>query len=92
MRNTCAHGDVLFDLKIPKAIAVIPDFNFNKGDRSSLDSCIKVIYYFLGQISKNRQKDMKSAIEGVFEGVKTNPKLEDIVTGSINYDYHTLLT
>ncbi len=92
MRNICAHGDVLFDLKIPKAIAVIPDFNFNNGDRSSLDSCIKVIYYFLGQISVNRQLDMKRDIEGVFEGVKDNPDLKEIVIDYINYDYHILLT
>ncbi len=92
MRNTCAHGDVLFDLKTPKGIAVIPELNFNNKDRNSLDSCIKVVYYFLGQISVNRQKDMKSDIEAVFEGVKNNPALKGIVTGSINYNYHILLT
>ncbi len=92
VRNICAHGDVLFDLKTPKGISIIPEFSFNNNDRSSLDSCIKVVYYFLGQISKNRQKDMKRDIEEVFEGVKANPDLKDIVTGSINYNYHILLT
>ncbi len=92
VRNICAHGDVLFDLKTPKGIAVIPELNFNNKDRNSLDSCIKVVYYFLGHISKNRQKDMKRDIEEIFEGVKNNKALKDIVTGSINYNYHTLLT
>ncbi|MBW6484248.1 MAG: Abi family protein [Vicingaceae bacterium] len=36
VRNYCAHGDVLFDLRTPKGIAVIPDINFEEDDRSSL--------------------------------------------------------
>ncbi len=36
VRNNSAHGDLLFDLKAPKGISVIPGIKFHNSDRSSL--------------------------------------------------------
>lgn len=87
IRNICAHGDVLFDFKAPKGIAIIPDIDFNNNDRNSLDSCIKVISYFLGKISINRKEEMRLSILKVFKEVEDNENLKRIVTETINFVY-----
>jgi hypothetical protein len=38
MRNTCAHGGVLFDFMTLKGIALLPSITFNGNNRHSLDS------------------------------------------------------
>lgn len=78
IRNSCAHGDVLFDLKTPKGISVLPQIDLNN-DRNSIYSCIKVIYYFLGTISTNREKDMRQEIENIFNSVSDNERLVEII-------------
>ena len=50
VRNVCAHGGVLYDLKLPKSISAIPDIHFNSQNRCSLDDSMKVILYILGKI------------------------------------------
>lgn len=87
VRNMCAHGDILFDMRTPKGIAVTPVINFNNKNRNSLDSCIKVISYILGQISKNRQFDLESQIAQLFDKHKDNDNLKNIIISNINYQY-----
>lgn len=87
IRNSCAHGDVLFDYRTPKGISVIPAFNFNNNDRSSLDSCLKVISYFLGYISKNRQIEMDNAVNKILSGFEDNQAIRNVITNCINYKY-----
>ena len=85
VRNCAAHGDVLFDLNTPKGISVIPPINFNNNNRSSLDSCVKVILYLLGHISVNRQKELATSIDSLFNPLKSNVALKNIVENKINY-------
>ncbi|AHW58780.1 Abortive infection bacteriophage resistance protein [Draconibacterium orientale] len=87
IRNSCAHGDVLYDYRRPRGMAVIPSIPFNNRDRSSLDSCIRVISYFLGNISKNRQLDLKNSIKQLFGDYADNPALQSIISEKINYNY-----
>lgn len=87
VRNICAHGDVLFDLRTPKGISVIPSISFNNNDRSSLDSCIKVISYFLGQISTNRQSELDQHIKELFDYHIDNENIKRIIIEKINYKY-----
>lgn len=83
----CAHGDILFDMRTPKGIAVTPVINFNNKNRDSLDSCIKVISYFLGQVSKNRQVELDNHIAQLFDQHKDNDNLKNIIIDKINYQY-----
>lgn len=85
VRNNCAHGDVLFDFNTPKGISVIPTITFNNNDRSSLDSCIKVISYLLGNISNNRKSELDSSIDELFESFEENEIIKKIITDKINY-------
>ncbi|TYC17175.1 Abi family protein [Bizionia gelidisalsuginis] len=62
MRNICAHGAVLFDFHLPQSINSIPQITFNKGDRNSVDACIKVISFFTKCISTNRHADIEEEV------------------------------
>jgi len=87
IRNSCAHGDALYDYRRPLGIAVIPAISFNNHDRSSLDSCIKVILYLLGSISKNRQNELNQEINNLFENFLDNKALRKIIIEIINYKF-----
>ena len=87
LRNTCAHGGVLFDLKIPKGISKIPEIEFNNNDRMSLDSSIKVVLYFLQKISNDRKCDLEKSINEIFEKYRNNGFVKRIIEGDINYIY-----
>jgi abortive infection bacteriophage resistance protein len=84
IRNSCAHGDVLFDFNTPKGISVLPQIDLNN-DRNSMYSCIKVIYYFLGTISGNRKVEMYNRITEVFESFDDNENIKGIIKNSIKY-------
>ncbi len=84
LRNSCAHGDALFDLNTPKGISVIPQIKLNN-DRNSIYSCIKIVYYFLGTISDNRKVEMINQVEKIFDSFKDNENINDIIKNSIKY-------
>lgn len=85
VRNYCAHGDVLFDLRTPKGITVIPDIEFDKNDRNSLNACIKVVLFFLNSVSKNRKNDLENELKKIFENLYSNDKLKAIIHNYIKY-------
>jgi len=87
VRNTCAHGAVLFDLKTPKGISVIPELNFIDNERHSLDSAIKVILYLLGHISENRKNEMNEQLNSLFNKYIDNHVVNDIIEKKIGYKF-----
>ncbi|MCU4166109.1 Abi family protein [Carboxylicivirga caseinilyticus] len=87
VRNICAHGGILFDMRTPKGLSVLPDITYNNKDRSSLDSCIKVISFLIKQISVNRHEELTMEIRELFESHKENDLLKSIIENKINYVY-----
>lgn len=87
VRNTCAHGGVLFDLNTPKGIAIIADISFNHENRNSLDSAIKIIMFLLNQISPDRKDDMNKCLNELFEKHKENDILKKIIEKKIGFVY-----
>lgn len=85
VRNVCAHGGVLYDLKLPKSISAIPDINFNSQNRCSLDDSMKVILYILGKISDNRKLDIEKEIDKIFSEYSDNEVINDIIATEIGY-------
>ena len=69
VRNMCAHGNVLYDLKQPKGIKPIPNKAYFFSNAHSLDASIKVIGFLLSKISINREKDLQ---------IKLSEKLNEI--------------
>jgi abortive infection bacteriophage resistance protein len=87
VRNTCAHGGVLFDVKTAKGISTIPQISFNYGDNHCLDSAIKVTLHILGTISWTRKIQMRDEIEAIFMKYADNKKIRGIITSQIGYIY-----
>lgn len=87
IRNSCAHGDRLFDFNTPQGLSKIPVISFNHNNRNSLDSCIKVISFFLGHISENRKNELDMEIKDLFDSHKSNPVIKEIIINSINFCY-----
>lgn len=87
VRNTCAHGGVLFDLKTPKGIAILPGINFIDNDRHSLDSSIKIILFILNIISNGRKNDMDEQLTTLFIKYKENDIIKNIIENEIGYKF-----
>lgn len=86
IRNICAHSDLLFDSNTPKEISTTPIIKFNNNNRHCLDSSIKVILYFLKQISNSRHEIISREIKELFEKFKDNDLIKKIITDKIGYN------
>lgn len=87
VRNICAHNDLLYDCNTSKEIEITPMIQFNNNDRHSLDSSIKVILYFLGQISDKRKTEYENEIISIFYKHKDNPIISRILIEKTNYNF-----
>ncbi len=87
VRNTCAHGGVLFDFQIPQGIAILPGIVFNDNNRHSLDSSIKIISYILNSVSESRRLEMEELINELFKNHKENGVVKSIIENKIGYRY-----
>lgn len=85
VRNICAHGGVVFDLKTPKGISNIPVLNFYRNDNHSLDAAIKLITFYLGKISTDRESELKNKITELINPHKNNIVLSKIIETKIGY-------
>ena len=78
IRNSCAHGNVLFDLNIPKAIKNGPAGDM-KDNKSKLAGVILVIKHFLGFISRNRLNDFDCQLQLVLSDKRRTDCVNDII-------------
>lgn len=77
LRNTCAHGGILFDMRLPQSIKNGPAGQFPRLSSNNLYCSLKVVEFFIGTISVNRLKEMRSFIcEALSKLYNSNPKLE----------------
>jgi len=70
---------------LPKSVSTIPQINFNKGDRNSLDTSIKIIGFFIENISVNRYQDFQDEIKDFFETRKKDTVLASVIKDRIKY-------
>jgi len=70
---------------LPLSVNTVPQITFNKGDRNSLDTSIKVIGFFIKTISENRYNDFQNDIKYFFDERKKDPFLEKIIRDRIKY-------
>ena len=87
IRNTCAHGGILFDLNTPTEIKITPLIKFRnyKNFKHSLDSSIKVILFLLNTISNERKNDLEIQLEELFLKSSENQIIKDIIEYKIGY-------
>lgn len=62
VRNQCAHGHDLYDLKLQKSLKAGIIKNASGEDFHNISGCMMVITYILGFISKNRTNEMNGHI------------------------------
>ena len=77
-RNMCAHGNVLFDTKLPQRLPHGPAGNLAQPNNSNIIGIIAVIKYFIKQISIHRHQEMCDEIEDLLKKVK-NEKVREIL-------------
>lgn len=69
LRNQCAHGDVLFDMKLATPLKSGPAGKFNSFTNSNIIGAIEVVKYFLKQISTHRHDDFCNQLDDLLDGV-----------------------
>tara|TARA_R110001592_G_scaffold294747_2_gene564566 strand:+ start:29 stop:685 length:657 start_codon:yes stop_codon:yes gene_type:complete len=86
IRNICAHSDLLFDANTNFTILSSPQIPIENHKTHSLDTSIRVILYFLSQISKKRYMEYKDAINELFKVNSNNQVLKTIINNKIGYN------
>ena len=74
----CAHGNVLFDTKLPQRLPHGPAGNLVQPNNSNIIGIIAVIKYFIKQISIHRHQEMCDELEDLLKKVK-NEKVREIL-------------
>lgn len=64
VRNACAHGLLLYDLRLHQAIRRGPAA-YNSSERNNIIGAIRVISYIMGTISANRADDISKQIKSL---------------------------
>lgn len=80
LRNTCAHGSVLFDFKPFKRIKKGPADLCNPEEYMNLHGSIKVVRYLLKQVSANRERDMAVELQKILDKYNSCSVIVDILS------------
>lgn len=78
IRNQCAHGGVLFDMKLCKPIKNGPAGNFNSFTNSNIIGIIAVIKYFSRQVSVKLPTEMEEQLGSLLSGIKSDVVCEKL--------------
>lgn len=79
VRNACAHGQYIYDLKLPQGIRRGPAANA-PSERYNLIGALRVIKYVMGQVSANRADDMSKQIKSLYEDLCfASPNLKPLI-------------
>lgn len=66
VRNACAHGLLLYDMRLPRRINRGPAGQTPQ-ESGNIVGALRVIKYIVGQISSNRAEDMGAAIKSLYD-------------------------
>lgn len=79
VRNACAHGLLLYDLRLPQAIRRGPAA-YNPSERNNIIGALRVIKYVMGQVSSNRASELGDSVKSLYETLcKESPKLKPLI-------------
>ena len=85
LRNQCAHGDVLFDMKFAMPLKSGPAGKFNSFTNSTIIGAIEVVKFFLKQISVHRYQDFCKQLDTLLDGVE-NDTVAEILNDITGFD------
>lgn len=88
IRNTCAHGGVLYDLATAKRVSNGPAGTFTGNDSHNLSGAISVVKYMLGTVPTHRLEDMSHELDEIFKRVLTKaPNLTAILQDRTGFKF-----
>lgn len=78
IRNACAHGSVLYDLKPERSIRKGPAMMRGIGDNQNLNGIVRVVIYMLSQVSKKRSTELVNEIDDLLKKYSVNETMSRI--------------
>ncbi|MCM1452034.1 MAG: Abi family protein [Clostridium sp.] len=79
VRNACAHGSLLYDLKLPMRIRRGPASSLST-DSGNIIGALRVVKYIMKQVSANRANEMDSKITALYSELCLNsPALKPLI-------------
>lgn len=85
LRNQCAHGDVLFDMKLATPLKSGPAGRFDSFTNSNVIGAIEVVKFFLKQISMHRYQDFCRQLDQLLDNVE-NDTVAEILNDITGFD------
>ena len=85
LRNSCAHGKVIFDYELPGALPNMEPVKLKPSQITNLSGTYEVFKYLLGQVSNNRVADLKDDIKRAFDRIE-NEQVMNIITQNSGID------
>lgn len=79
IRNTCAHGGVLYDTAMAKSIMRGPAGKMDGKNHHNLNGALLVIRYMVNQVSVNRANDLKEELKTLFYKYREYPTVQKIL-------------
>ena len=67
LRNTCAHGNVLYDFTPEKSIRKGPAMMKGIGNNQNLNGALRVVLFFMKEISENRYNELVAEIDDLID-------------------------
>lgn len=85
LRNICAHGSTLYDYKPHIGISFIPIMNIKNNERYKLSGALKLLSYYIGVISKNRQIEFDNEVKDIIMNPFFSKELRTIIETKSGY-------
>lgn len=79
LRNTCAHGNVLYDFTPEKSIRKGPAMKKGIGENQNLNGALRVVIYMLSQVSENRAKELADEIDALISKYGASPEVRRVL-------------
>lgn len=79
VRNACAHGLLLYDMRLPRRINRGPAHQMPQ-ESGNIVGALRVIKYIVGQVSANRAAEMSASIKSLYENLcAESPHLKHLI-------------
>lgn len=82
LRNSCAHGKVIFDYKVPGALPNMVPIKLHPSQTTNLSGSYQVLKYFLGQVSNHRVADLRDDMKRAFDRIEKDSLMKVITQNS----------
>lgn len=86
LRNTCAHGNVLYDFTPERSIRKGPAMKKGIGENQNLNGALRVVLFMMKQISENRYNDLIKEVDALILKYSKFPAVENILTSISGLD------